>query len=265
LTGYSPIYGTPLYETQANLKLSFFSDGAGTTPYDFTGGQVKVISGVGGPSGDPSYNPYYAAPVNAYWNCGAYGASPYTTVTGNVVDLGTVTTTQDIAYDDGWGNEWISNEQIFIAHCSPSYLVTVGNGSCNPCSAPGAPSISSNSYKLCSGQSANLSASGSGTINWYLNGGYYSSGASVSTSTPGTYHAVSVTGCGSSGNSGSIYIAPGTRLPASGPLTISQINTALGRSPTQANTTLSSLIWAADATVPKSTPHRISYFYNYCY
>jgi hypothetical protein len=265
LVSYSNIYGYPLYETQATLKLSFFSDPSGTIPYDFSGGQVKIISGIGGPAGDGSYAPYYAPPVNAYWNCAAYGSGGYFTVTGNVINLGTVTTTQDIAYDDGFGNEWVSNEQIFISHCSPTNVITVGNGDCTPCSAPAAPSVSSSSYKLCSGQSATLTASGSGTINWYLNGGYYSSGASVSTSSAGTYYAYAVTGCGTSSASGSFYIAPGNRLPASGTLTFSMINSALGRSPSQANTSLSTLIWAADSQVPKSTPHRISYFYNYCY
>ncbi len=262
---YSNIYGYPLYETQANLKLSFFLDPAGTIPYDFSGGQVKVISGVGGPAGDGSYAPYYAPPVNAYWNCAAYGSGGYSTVTGNVVDMGTVTTTQDVAYDDGWGNEWVSNEYIFISHCSPNNLVTVGKGDCTPCAAPEAPSVSSSSYKLCSGQSATLYASGAGTINWYLNGSYYASGSSISTTTAGTYYAYSVTGCGTSGASGSFYIAPGNRLPASGTLTFSMINVALGRSASQANTTLSALIWAADSQVPKTTPYRISSFYNYCY
>ncbi len=265
LVSYSNIYGYPLYETQATLKLSFFSDPSGTIPYDFSGGQVKVISGIGGPTGDGSYAPYYAPPVNAYWNCAAYGSGGYFTVTGNVINLGTVTTTQDIAYDDGFGNEWVSNEQIFISHCSPTNLITVGNGDCTPCSAPVAPSVSSSIYKLCSGQSATLYASGSGTINWYLNGGYYASGATVNTSSAGTYYAHSVTGCGTSSASGSFYIAPGNRLPSSGTLTFSMINSALGRSPSQANTTLSTLIWAADSQVPKTQPHRISYFYNYCY
>ncbi len=265
LAGYSPIRGKPLNETIANLKLSFFSDATGTIPYNFTGGQVKIIIGSGGPAGDPSYHPYYASSVNAYSNCGAHLSSPYTTVTGNVVDLGVVITTQDMAYEDGMGNEWIINEKNFIAYCSPSNLITVGNGTCNPCTAPAAPSVSSSTYKLCSGQSATLSANGSGTINWYLNGEYYSSGASVSTSSPGTYYSVSVTACGSSGNSSSINIASGNRLPTSGPLTFSQINTALGRTANATNTNLSTLIWASDATVPKSVPHKISYFYNYCY
>ena len=140
-----------------------------------------------------------------------------------------------------------------------------GGASVVELTVPGAPSISTNSYKICPGQSATLSASGSGNILLYLNGGYYTSGSSTSTTTSGTYYAVAQNVCGTSGGSGSIYIAPGNRLPASGTLTFSMINTALGRSANQANTTLSALIWAADSQVPKSTPHRISYFYNYCY
>ncbi len=163
----------------------------------------------------------------------------------------------------------------FSANSGGTYTVTEQN-TCGTSSSsigasvveltvPGAPSISTNSYKICPSQSATLSASGSGNILWYLNGGYYSSGTSTSTTTSGTYYAVAQNACGTSGGSGSIYIAPGSRLPASGTLTISMINTALGRSASQANTTLSTLIWAADSQVPKSTPHRISYFYNYCY
>lgn len=164
------------------------------------------------------------------------------------------------SYSAGAGGSYTVTEQNSCGVSATSSVSTVVQ-----LSVPGTPSISTNSYKICPSQSATLSASGSGTILWYLNGGYYSSGSSVGTTTSGTYYAVAQNVCGTSGGSSSIYIAPGNRLPASGTLTISMINAALGRSASQANTTLSTLIWAADSQVPKSTPHRISYFYNYCY
>ncbi|MBI2285189.1 MAG: Ig-like domain-containing protein [Bacteroidetes bacterium] len=77
-------------------------------------------------------------------------------------------------------------------------------------STPAVPSIGAGSTYLCNGTATTLSASGSGTINWYYNGAYYGSGSAITASGAGYYYATASNSCGTSATSSSITITTST-------------------------------------------------------
>ena len=87
---------------------------------------------------------------------------------------------------------------------------------------PASPQLSSGVNPLCSGQSTTLTASGSGTINWFNSGGTnLGSGTTLSINSAGTYYASASNGCGTSAQTGivingsSIQSAPTLNLSGS--------------------------------------------------
>lgn len=132
--------------------------------------------------------------------------------------------------------------------------------------SPAQPVITASGTTICVSGSVSLSCSSSGyTTNWYYNSGFYTNSTSFSTSTGGTYSVNETNMCGTSATSSVVITVKTNRLQASGPITLGEINNALGRPFSAANTTLSNLFSVADSQVPKSPPYRISSFYNYCY
>lgn len=133
--------------------------------------------------------------------------------------------------------------------------------------SPTQPTITASATSICLPGSVSISntTTPGSTTYWYYNGSYYSSSTSFSTSTGGTYSVYETNSCGTSPTSSVTITVKSNRLQASGPISLSDINNALGRPFTAANTTLSNLISVADSQVPKSPPYKISSFYNYCY
>lgn len=128
---------------------------------------------------------------------------------------------------------------------------------------PSAPVISASSLSFCTGSSVTLSASGDAdSYSWYNSG---NSTVSTVVSVADSYHAVGTNVCGTGPSSNVLTITQSPRLQSSGPIRLSDINNAMGRSLTTANTSLNGLIWSANSSVTKSTPNKISYFFNYCH
>ena len=126
---------------------------------------------------------------------------------------------------------------------------------------PSAPSLSASS--VCA-TPVTLSAS---SDNSAFQNTYYLQPSTIVSSTvssAGSYYATATNVCGESPISNIIVIKT-TRLQSSGPISISDINKALGRPLNSSSSSLFNQVSSADNQVSKSAPYRLSSFYNYCY
>jgi hypothetical protein len=141
-----------------------------------------------------------------------------------------------------------------------SNIVTLSNGT-----APAAPTISVAKTQLCSGSSITISSTytqpGSpGDILIWSTG---DNGTSTITGYPGNSYTVQEqNACGLSGNSNTITLTTAPTLQGSGQIKFSDVNAILGFGNT--NSSINTLTNSANGTVSKSTPYRLSSFYNYC-
>jgi hypothetical protein len=133
--------------------------------------------------------------------------------------------------------------------------------------SPSQPTITASATSICLPATATLSNTSTpgATTYWNLNGSFYTSSTSFTTSTGGVYSVYETNSCGTSPTSTVTLTVKSNRLQGSGAISLSDVNKALGRPLANPSTVFSNQVASADGQVPKSTPYRLSSFYNYCY
>lgn len=221
--------GTSPSTPSVSAGSSLLCDGATTTLYAsepvssslywYTSGGSYIgsgssISGIGGGT-------YYVVASNS---CNSAQSGNITLSTGTSPSTPTISTASTLLCDGStatlsasepvssslyWytsGGSYIGSGTSISGIGGGSYYVVASN-SCNSVQSsnitlytdntPPVPSISAASTLLCNGATTTMSASGSGTINWYtLTDSYLGTGYSISGIGGGSYYAVASTGCG---------------------------------------------------------------------